>query len=147
MNLQEKFFEYIRQDLSKSYSGWQRKPAQQWYNCYSARGSVILCVKKPNKDGSFHVFVSIDSKDIFQDIEVTANPLRPTPKGANKWEVTLRSSPAQTRLEIIDRGRKTNAKGWGNWPVGLKIVDESQFELARLVVVRHLKGLSNIVRQ
>lgn len=135
MTLQQEFFEYFQQDVGQYHSGWNRRPTKQWYNCSAqidGRKRVILWVKKPNSNGTFQVYVSIPQSRIFNLPNII---LKQDMSDNRKVHISLRNIP-MTPIELLDRGlSETNP--WGKkWPVGFKIIDRTQFELAKRIIIK-----------
>jgi hypothetical protein len=133
MTLQEDFFGYIQKDVEKYHPSWTRRATEQWYNCYSQIGGrerVILWVKQPNKDGSFWIFVSISSSQISKISDII---FKQDMRDNRKFHISLKNT-SMTPIELLDRGLSAKNPWETNWPVGFKIIDKTQFELAKKIV-------------
>jgi len=138
MSLQTEFFEYLKKDIEKYHSRWYRKATEQWYNCYAQIDKderVILWVKRPNRYGSFWVFVSITSYRISKIKDTT---LKQEIKDYRKFNVSLKSL-SMTPISLLDRGLSANNSWEIHWPVGFKIIDKTQFELAKKIILTQWK--------
>jgi len=134
MTLQQRFFNHIQHHVEQYHPSWTRKPTEQWHNCYAQIGGrerVIIWVKQPNNDGTFWVFVSIPSSriskihNIILDQDMNDN---------RKFNISLRNI-SMTPIELLDRGPSADNPWEENWPVGFKIVDRSQFEVAEKIII------------
>ena len=135
MTLQKDFFDYIQEDVDRYHSGWTRRPTEQWYNCYAQIGGrerVILWVKQPNNDGSFWAFVSISSSWIFKISDII---FKQDMVDHRKFHISLRNV-SMTPIELLDRGLSAKNPWETNWPVGFKIINKTQFELAKKTVLK-----------
>lgn len=135
LTLQEEFFEYIQRAVEYYYPNWTKRPTNQWYNCYAQIENserVIIWIRKPNKDGTFWIFVSISSKQIetIPEIVFTRNSNDQRKFHASNKKIKM------IPIEILDRGIFASNPWEANWPVGIKIVDRTQFELAKLIIVK-----------
>ncbi len=135
MTLQEDFFDYIQESVDRYHPSWRRRPTEQWYNCYAQMGErerVILWVKQPNNDGSFWVFVSISSSWIFKISDII---FKQDMMDHRKFHISLRNA-SMTPIELLDRGLSAKNPWETNWPVGFKIINKTQFELAKKTVLK-----------
>lgn len=123
------FFYYLKEAFSKKYFNLERKETAKWFKCYE-RDRTICWMQKPNKDGSFWVFISIPSEDILRNIK----DLRVQHIDNRKCRVCL-ENVRMSAIDVTDRGKSASG-GWErSWPLGFKIKDSSQFELGKIIIL------------
>lgn len=133
MTLQDDFFEYIEAPVTQYHHSWNKRPTLRWYNCYApvdGRERVIIWVRKPNKDGTFWIWITISFDKISQIWNLIFD--RDT-FDYRKFYVSL-SHASMTPIELLDRGLTAKSSWEENWPVGFKIIDRDQFELAAKII-------------
>ena len=134
MNLQEQFFDYIKEEIEKYHPNWSRRITKQWYNCYATingNDRVIIWVKQRNKDGTFWIFISIFSDKIFKipDLQITQSV-----EDSRKFHVSLKNVQ-MSPIELLDRGLTAKNAWEENWPVGIKVINRNQFSLLKKIIL------------
>lgn len=132
--LLESFIQCIKDDLDRSFSIWNIQITKEWHKCCAQIGGsdqAVLWIKNPNKDGSFWVFISapLSRVAMIPGINVCHHT-----KTDGRYRVSLENQSAKP-MELLDR-ESTKPGSWErNWPVGFKLADMNQFELARRIVI------------
>ena len=134
MTLQDDFFDYIKESVSRHHLFWNKRPTQKWYNFYAlidGRERVIIWVRKPDMDGTFWVWISIPFEKISEINDLVGDNY---PIDSRKFYISLQNV-SMFPIELLDR-RLTASSFWEEtWPVGFKIIESNQFELATKIII------------
>ena len=123
------FFYYLKEAFLKNHFDLDRRETKKWFKCYG-NDRTICWMQKPNKDGSFWVFISIPAEDILRNIQ----NLRAQHVDNRKCRVSL-ENVQMSAIDVTDRGKSASG-GWErSWPVGFKIEDRTQFELGKMIIL------------
>ena len=129
--LQDDFYEYVKAAYSQKRIDLHRRETQKWHKLY-VNDKSICWMQKPNRDGSFWVFVSSSSEGI---ISVLTGLKVEQSKGDMRKYIVSIIGTHMLPIELLDRGISATG-GWeASWPVGFKINDKNQFELAKRIIL------------
>jgi hypothetical protein len=129
--LQDDFFLFVKQAFDRKYIELKKIEKKKWHRCFIV-DKTVFWMQKPNMDGSFWVFVSISFKDINRRISGLKYNLSSV--DTRKYLVSLLGCQMEP-IDLLDRGISARG-GWeASWPVGFKIRNNSQFELATKIIL------------
>lgn len=129
LDLQDVFFAYLKARFDKYRLNLERRETKRWYRCYI--GERTACwMQKPNQDGSFWVFVGITIEDILKKM----TELKVTIIDHRKCQISFKGVE-MSPIEIIDRGKMAKGNWEKNYPVGFKVKDKTQFDLACEIIL------------
>lgn len=130
----ESFIQCIRKDLDRSFPNWNMQTTEQWHKCCAQVGGnnqVVLWIKNPNKEGGFWVYVSVPLTRVTMIPGITVTDYTKDPR---KYWISLENKD-MTPMELNVRESGKSGSWERNWPVGFKLTNMSQFELAKRIVI------------
>ena len=135
MSLQNEFIDYIKEPVALYHPQWRVRLTKRWLSCYSTlndKSRVIIYIGKANKNGSFWVFITISFLEISKIEKLRSIQDR---QDSRKHYVSI-DGIDMAPIELLDRGIVAKSDWERLWPVGFKIVNNSQFNLALKIILK-----------
>lgn len=128
------FLQCISKDLDRGFPNWNVQMTKEWHKCctqVSGTNRALLWIKNPNADGSFWVFVSVPLTRLAMIPGITITHHTKTPR--RYWATLEKGDMAP--MQLLARESSEPGSWERNWPVGFKLTNMNQFELAKRIVV------------